>query len=259
MEYFDCNTFIGLPTNAMLRPAKTAKDLIAQMDRSGIEKALVWHVAQKDFSATAGNGMLAEAIAKHKDRLVGCWSIITSQTGEMPASKKFFAKMASAGVKALRAFPEAHRYLLRKEVFGELFEAMEESKVPLLLAMKSGVQVNWNETYDLLEDFPKLTVILCDVGLWGPDRYIRPLLDKYPNVYVELSEYIVDGGIEGICGRYGPGRLLFGTGFPALDHGGPMLAIKHAKVPEKSKEMIAAGNMEKILGGVKLGGKGGRS
>ena len=254
MEFFDCNTFIGLPTNGALRPVKTAEDLIAQMDRSGIEKALVWHIAQKDYSATAGNKMLAEAIAEHRDRLVGCWTIVPEQTGEMPAPKKFFADMAKAGVKALRAFPEIHRFLLRKEVFGELFEAMEKSKVPLLLAMKSGVGADWNGLYDLLADFPKLTVIMCDVGLWGPDRYIRPLFDRYPNVYVELSEYVVDGGIEGICDRYGPGRLLFGTCFPVLDHGGPMLAIKHSKIPEKSKEMIASGNIERILGGVKLRG-----
>jgi len=44
--------------------------------------------------------------------------------------------------------------------------------------------------------------------------------------------------------------MLFGTGFPAWDHGGMMLALRHADIPEADKQSIASGNLERIIAGV---------
>ena len=58
MRFFDCNCFVGRPMIAMLKPAPTADDLLAEMDRAGIQKALVWHVVQRDCAVPTGNGAL---------------------------------------------------------------------------------------------------------------------------------------------------------------------------------------------------------
>ena len=102
------------------------------------------------------------------------------------------------------------------------------------------------------QPFPKLTCILCDIGLWGADRYFRPLIEAYPNIHVEISQYWLDGGIEDFVAKYGPRRLVFGTGLPLLDYGGMMLSLKHAEIDEAHRQLIAAGNMETMLGQVKL-------
>ncbi len=250
MRFFDCNCFIGLPPVAMLRPAPRADDLLAAMDRSGIERALVWHVLQRDYAVPTGNKLLAEAIAGHRDRLTGCWSIMPPQTGEMPAHEELFAKMAEANVRALRAFPDRNRYLLRAESCGPLLEAMVERRIPLILSMQGGV--SWQAAYDLLAAYPDLVCILADTGLWGTDRFFRPLIESYERVYLELSEYIVDGGIEAFVESYGAKRMLFGTAFPKWDHGGVMLMLRHAEVAEEARQAIAAGNLERILAEARL-------
>lgn len=35
MRFFDCNCFVGLPMNGALKPAATADELLARMDRAG--------------------------------------------------------------------------------------------------------------------------------------------------------------------------------------------------------------------------------
>ena len=254
MRFFDCNCCIGLPANppsptAGVSPGVSAGELLAAMDRAGIDRALPWHVGQHDQDPLTGNELLAEAIAA-QERLVGGWSLLPPQTGELGDVGEWFQRAASAGVRACRAFPEANRYLLRAEVFEEVFEAMTAARWPLLLSLARGV--TWDQVYDLLGEFPELTVILCDHGSWGADRYFRPLLQRRPNVYVEIGGYTLDGGIEDFVARYGPGRMLFGSNFPACYHGGMMLALAHAEISDADKQAIAAGNLERLLGEVKL-------
>ena len=250
MNFFDCNCFIGLPANGILRPITTAAALLGQMDRSGVSKALVWHVAQRDYSEVAGNKLLADALAGQGSRLAGCWSILPVHTHELPAPDEFFAQMAGANVRALRAFPRLHRFMLRNEVFGEMLQAMAARRIPLMLSVAGGA--TWEDVYDMMAEFPELVCIVCDVGSWGPDRLFRPLIERYPNVCVEISEYILDYGIDDLVHNYGSRRLLYGSGFPAADHGGMMLALKHAEIEEDQKEDIASKNIERILGAVKI-------
>ena len=250
MEFHDCNCFIGLPANGILRPVRTAGELLAQMDRSGISRGLVWHVAQRDYSAVAGNKLLADAIAGHADRLTGCWAILPTQTPELPGPDELFVQMAKANVRALRAFPRLHRYLLRGECVGKLLEQVVARRVPLMLSVNAAC--TWEDVYNILAEFPELTAIVCNVGSWGPDRLFRPLFERYPNVCMEISEYILDYGIEDAVRGYGARRLLYGSDFPAADHGGMMLALKHADISEDDKQAIAGGNLDRMLSEVRL-------
>jgi len=73
------------------------------------------------------------------------------------------------------------------------------------------------------------------------------LVEKYPNVYVDTAQYLLDGGIEAFVRDYGPSRMLFGSGFPDAYFGGMMLALRHAEISEEAKEAISGGNLERIL------------
>jgi predicted TIM-barrel fold metal-dependent hydrolase len=250
MRFFDCNTYVGLPMNPPpgqpARPGVSAQELLAAMDRAGIEKALVWHVAQRDYDPLAGNELLAEAIAGH-DRLAGCWTLLPPQCRELGDLDEWLARAAAAGVRAFRAFGQENRYLLRGEALGDVLSRLAAARRPLILS----VGKEWQAIYDLLAEFPDLTVILTDLECWGTDRYFRPLIERYPNVCVEISGYIVDGGIEAFVGDYGPRRMLFGSGFPAAYHGGMMLALARAEISEQDKQAIAADNLDRLLGEVR--------
>ena len=64
---------------------------------------------------------------------------------------------------------------------------------------------------------------------------------------METSYYIVDGLIEESCDRYGPSRLLFGSGFPDNCSGAALLRLAQADIDDEAKQAVATGNMERLL------------
>ena len=249
MLFFDSNMSIGRPATPVLAWA-SADELLSAMDRAGIARALVWHVAGRDADPLTGNRLLAEAIADHRDRLTGCWAILPAQTREIGDMDAFFTSAGDAGTRAMRAWPAENRYLLRSDVIGDLAERMIAGRWPLML--KANGPQEWQAVYDLLAAFPELTVILTDIGCWGADRYFRPLVERYHNVHVEIADYFVDGGIEAFVRDYGARQLLFGSGFPTRYPGAMMLALKTAGISDADKAAIAGGNLQRLLAEVKV-------
>lgn len=245
MRFFDCNVFWGLPTKHSPSTVPTVDMLLSEMDRAGVGKALVWHIAQHDASPQIGNGLLAQGIQAHS-RLVGCWTLLPNQGHEFPTMPIFFEEMRHARVGALRIFPSSHRYLANAVSMGDWLEQIVERRVPLFVSVRRGME--WRDVYSLLAEFPDLVCVICDHGSWGMDRLFRPLLERYAHVYVDTSQYLLDGGLEAIVTDYGATRLLFGSGFPESYFGGMMLALQHARIPDEAKVAIAGGNLERILG-----------
>jgi hypothetical protein len=249
MDFFDCNLYFGLPAGGALQAVGGAPELLAEMARAGVAQALVWHIAQHDASPQYGNRLLAEAIAPHP-QLTGCWAILPNSAGEFPAPETFFAEMKAARVAALRLFPGPHHFLLHPLALGDWLPALSAARIPLLLSVTRGVE--WRDLYTLLEASPQLTCVICDHGCWGMDRYFRPLLARFPNVYIDTAQYFLDGGLEALVNDLGYERILFGSGFPESYFGGMMLALRHAGISEAAKQAIAGGNLRRLLAEVRL-------
>jgi predicted TIM-barrel fold metal-dependent hydrolase len=158
--------------------------------------------------------------------------------------------MAAANVKALRIFPSSHRFLANRVSLADWLDPLVERRVPLFLSVRRGM--TWEMIYDLLADAPDLVCVICDHGCWGMDRQFRPLLETYRHVHIDISQYLLDAGLEALVTDYGAERVLFGSGFPESYMGGMMMALRHARIPEAAKTAIAGGNLERILEEVQL-------
>lgn len=251
MDYFDCNASFGLPSVRPAMPVPRAEDLLDEMQTCGVSKALVWHITQHDGAPQVGNRLLAEGIAPYEN-LTGCWAVLPNQAREFPLPHEFLRQMQAARVRAVRMFPDSHKFLLNRVAMGDWLTAFSDHHIPVLLSLQYGM--SWQSLYAVLAEFPELTTIVCDHGCWGEDRLFRPLLEAYPNVYFDTAQYLLDGGIEALVRDYGPFRLVFGSGFPNQYMGGMMLAIQHARVSAEAKAAIAGGNLERILAQVQFPG-----
>ena len=252
LKFFDSNVFFGSPAVSGLADAPTPGNLLAEMDHCGVGRALAWHIAQQDAAPQTGNQLLTEAI-QGQSRISGCWTILPNQAGEFPPFPDFLKSMRAAGVAALRAFPITHHFFLNSAAMADWLEPIVDCRVPLFLSVARGA--NWDILYNLLAEYPGLVCVICDHGPWGEDRRFRPLIERYPNVYIETSLYLLDGGIEAFVESYGAGRLLFGSGFPECYMGGMMLAIRHAEISDQAKEAIAGCNLEHLIGDIRWEGK----
>ncbi len=251
MKFFDCNASFGPLMVPPPKIAKTANDLLDEMDFCGINEALVYHAAQMDDSPIVGNQLLVEE-TEGLDRLHRSWAILPPQTEELPPPDEFLNLMKKYKVRALRVFPSKHRYLLTRTSLGSLYDLLIEKHIPLFISIKefAAGTSGWTLIEGILADNPDLTLVVTDHGTWGQDRYFRPLIEKYENFYIDTSRYELNEGIEAFCKKYGADKMLFGTGFPEIKIGGVLLALVNADISSKEKEAIAYRNLETLLGRV---------
>jgi len=247
LRFFDCYVRAGCSIHPPLLPALAPADVIAEMDRCGVDEALVHSDALAMTSPVVANAELAALCAPHP-RLHPVWNLLPPQTGEMPTDE-LVAGMRESGVKAVAARPADNRFLLNGITFGETLDVLIERRIPLFVP---GGGDNWARITDLLKDFPTLRLIACEFGVWGQDRYIRPLMARFEGFHIETSTLELDGGIPSLVGKYGPRRILFGSGYHRRVMGGASLLLRNLDIDSEAKELIAHGNVERLLKEVQL-------
>jgi predicted TIM-barrel fold metal-dependent hydrolase len=253
VEFFDCNVSYGVPSVPCFSQATRVEEVLAEMEWTGLSRALVRQAAMDNEDPQVGNRLIAEETTPYPS-LHPSWAILPPQTGEQGPPEEFLRRMGEAGVRALWAFPSKHRYTLDAVTCGPLFELLVERRVPLFLERgeTSRGLAGWDLANAVLREFPRLVLVVVGHGSWGEDRHFRPLVEAYEGFHIDTSRYELDGGIADFCRKYGPERLLFGSAFPHTSPGGAMLTLLHADIPDEEKRKIASGNLDRLLREVRL-------
>ncbi len=261
MKWIDCSACIGLDSiNRVIvnhenyyvyekvKQAANAKELLEEMDFNGIDEAFVYHQGMIETDPAYGNKLILQETAKAPERLHATWTILPPITEEEYLPERLIPAMQKNGIKALRAYPEKNRFFLDRITMGELLDVMVEKRIPLFLSPQDG----WKSIFDVMKEFPKLTVILTNYGLWGSDRYFFPLIRAYENVYIDTSDYQVVDGINAFYNKFGDERLVFGSNYPMDYYGGPIVSLLSSDLSQESVEKIASGNITRIMSEVRL-------
>ncbi|MBI1918895.1 MAG: amidohydrolase family protein [Planctomycetes bacterium] len=240
LKFFDCNCAFGPYRTRVFRFARTADELLGEMDFSNIEQALVYHTAMRFDHPVVGNERVVRESRGHS-RLFPTWALLPSQTEEQPPLETLLREMRRQGVRALRLFPDDHRYFLDEITWGDQMAVFMERRIPLF------IRASLDRIATLLRSFPDLVVVTGSQGSNPLDRYAWPLIERYPNLIFETSSYLVDGGIEEFCKRYSATRLIFGSGFPDNAGGAAMLTLARAEISDTDRRAIAWDNLCRLL------------
>jgi hypothetical protein len=240
LKFFDCNCAFGPYRTRVFRFARSAAELIQEMDFANIDRALVYHTAMRFDHPSVGNELVVRETSDYS-RLLPTWAILPSQTGEQLPLKNILSNMRRHGIRALRLFVEDHRYFLDDLTWGDQMAVFMERRIPLF------IRASLDRIATLLRSFPDLVVVTGSQGSNPLDRYAWPLVEKFPHLYFETSSYLVDSGIEEFCRRYGAARLVFGSGFPDNAGGAAMLMLAHADISAQERQAIASDNLWRLL------------
>lgn len=243
MLWFDCHAEFGrriIPNPIQQPSAQALADLLGEI---GVERALVTHPSQYEQHPLVGNAKIIEE-TRDLPQLEPTWAILPPQTEELGTVVGFLDTMHTAGVRALWAYPTAHRYLLNMMTLGPLIEAMIPRQIPLFVKIEKEA---WQSVYQLLADAPGLRLVCVTTALWGEDRFFRPLLGKYPHLYLATSSLFVEGQLPSLVARYGAGQLLYGSSFPDRQPGASLFPLLHAGLSEADTAAIAGGNLNRLL------------
>jgi predicted TIM-barrel fold metal-dependent hydrolase len=245
IEFLDCNLNYGPPAAAEdLKCCADIGELTENMERAGISGGLVIKTITE---AILANSSLAEDLKNKNDMLRGVWQILPSCTGETPKPHDLPKLMKQNNIGAITINPKAHRYIPRKFVIGDYMEMARERKIPVLLNTSRGLTLE--QADDIMQDFPDLTVVLTFDNCWPSDRFLRPFLDAYPNLCLDMTYMLTDSALSDLVKKYPAERILFGSGFPVSYMGAHMPVIKHAEISESDKIKIAGANLKKMLEG----------
>ncbi|MBQ6473499.1 MAG: amidohydrolase family protein [Victivallales bacterium] len=243
LSFFDVCCRVG---DTPERPFPDIPGLLVDMDKFGVDRALVQHNALGTMGAENTNAALVEMLKEQdpEKRLECAWCILPSQCGELPEPEAFFCAMRENRVRAITLDPFSHRFIPCRLTVGKYLDEAVRRRIPVLLNSFAG---KWAELYAFLREFPDLLCIIHGGDKWGCDRFFRPLLEAYPGVRLELSGYWVPEGIADLAGVYGAERLLYGSGFPRYNQGSSMLQLKYCGLDERDIALIAGKNLENML------------
>jgi len=241
---FDSNCMLGRIIAPKPGFPLSVESLLEVMDDFEIAEALVYHSMSKEYHPAEGNEVLMDEIARI-DRLHAMWVVMPSQTGEFPDEEQLVDRMLARNVKAARVFPhpDRHNFSLRHWVCEQLLRSLEGKRIPLVVDQED---LDWDTVYEVCHRYPMLPLVLTNVG-YRVNRFLYPLLERFGNLHVELSNYCGHGGIEDLVKRFGAERFLFGTRLPYFTPGSAIAMLSYAGIGESERKLIAGDNLRNLL------------
>ncbi len=223
------------------------EELLIEHGRVGIRHRLCTHVESRDNVPAEGNAEMSLLASQHAGTGV-VWVALPPRRFHAEPVGKFMASAEQNGVAMFTIYPKKQTHHIASWANSELYLAMEEARVPLALEMD---QVTYAEVYDLARAHPKMPIVLWNCG-YQDERMLIPILDLCPNVHVGLAvRFIPTDGIEQFTKRYGPERLIFGSGWPAQQPGPLITYVTYADVSDDAKNAILSGNIRRLVSGVR--------
>ncbi len=230
----DVNVRVG-PAGVHRELGLDTAGLLEEMDRYYIRSAVATHWTAEEYEVLAGNRALEAALDA---RLVPAWAA--------DPDPECMDDLIKRKPSAVRLFPkpgDPQSFPLTTWGAGDLFEYLQAQSVVTLIARD---MIEWGALVALLENFPRLALVLLDIG-YRADRFLFPLLRRFSTLHFDSSTYLGHRQLETFVERQGSERLLFGTRLPLFTAASSLGVLASARIPDADRLAIAGGNLRRLL------------
>jgi predicted TIM-barrel fold metal-dependent hydrolase len=197
------------------------------------------------LNPTWGNRRLLREIEESScpDRLLPAFVISPSCYYENGALAFLKENLGSGKVRALRIYPEVSRFpILQLE---RIFAELAEWEPVVFCDCRSLSENELRDFVTLAEKFPGMSFVFTQKS-WSGFGSLIDAMWRRKNIYVDISWIHMRGTVNLIIEEFGAERLLFGIGNKA-HYGAAIAALAHYRITPKQRELIAHGNIEKLL------------
>jgi hypothetical protein len=118
-------------------------------------------------------------------------------------------------------------------------ETIAEKKAILLLTYDSAFNTAIPK---IASSFPEIRFVLSGVNYPQLEELLG-VLAMSPNVYIEISHFQLCSGIEFLCRRIGPEKVIFGTNSPVFTAESSLLKLRNADITDNTRELISYLNL----------------
>jgi uncharacterized protein len=247
VEYIDVNCMIGEWCFKDLK-FKSPDGLIGEMDRLGINKALVYHSLSWMCDPKTGNDEVIVNIS-HYDRLIPVMVLNSMIDYEFGGRVQVTDYIRKNKIKAVRLFPFDNNYTLNMWNVEKLFSLLNELRIPVLIEYKSmhgSLEPYYSQLYELCRAFEDIPFIILNPG-YRSLRIFYELFERCANFHIDSSSLIVFRGIEDIVKHFGSKRILYGSRMPFMEGGVSLGRLIYADIDEADRVNIAGRNITALM------------
>jgi uncharacterized protein len=243
--FFDCNKYVG-PGFPERPDFPGVNDLLAHLDRLGINRAVAWHTSARDLRPMAGNEQLLAEIetACTKDRIIPSFIIAPSMVNEPGVMDRFLDLVRTHRIRAFHFFPEKSGWKLSD--IAPVIEKILPFKPVLFLDSFENLSYDLEGILSFSSDFPQVNIVYTN-AMWVHYNKLYKLMEARPNIYVDTSLLHVYLTYEHFIKQYGVERLIFGSGYKS-NNGASIASHVYSEISPEHSRMIAHGNLERLLG-----------
>lgn len=244
----DAHIHLGVIAGVWHVRAKTVEDVIARMDKAGIDTAVASHLESLGYDFAEGNARLYEAWRRYPGRLVPLVAVNPRFREEAVSEiRKYVGGFGWPGVKL---HPQQGNYPVNCEATYAVLE--EAAKLGAFVLIHSGdrfVAAN-SSPYAISEvarRLPDMTIIMAHMGVWDWQDAIE-VGTMFPNVMLDTSgSGNTYGMIEQAVELLGPHRVMYGSDFPLMPFEPLVAKVTGCELPADIKELLLWRNASDLL------------
>jgi len=236
MTFADCHGHFGGRFSHYHVPDGTLEGTIAEMDRLGVERILLFNFAGVGSDEVHGNDRVAEALQAHPDRFVGL-ALLNPHRGQEEMVEEL-ERCAALGFRGIKLIPHYQGYPEEGPNIDAACQWAHDRRQIIL-------NHHWGSSQQV-ERLVSTYTDACFITGHCTTAYADTMA-SHPNLFVCSCPLIPPRACEDVVAAIGADRLLFGSDLQDLPVTWGLGPILFARLPEDQKELILGGNLRRIL------------
>lgn len=233
--YIDVNTTVGKRTNIISENIPyTTEDFLKDQRYYGIDLSLASMSYASDYSVFIANKEIID-ISKNNKRILPIISLYPGFQNDIKDFNNYLYNLYLNGAKGISLCLK-NMFVFSKERIIPIFIFAQDNNLPILINF-SDIEQNF-EIFDLINQFPGLKVIIGNIN-FAYVKYIVDYIKNNNNLYISISNCLMQNLIEYLVNEVGDERILFGSGYPLANIGSSKAMLEYANISEKSKNKIS--------------------
>ena len=228
------------------QPKGSAEDIIAVMDKLGVDISCISHCAALGADYKWGNDRVALALEKYPERFIGYCTVNPLYADDLTAElDRCFAK--NERFMGIKLHPWCHQRPLAHSGYRDAYEYAAEHNAFVMSHTYDPGDVA--TTAELAMEYPDVIFIMAHMGGEFPTiNKAVDVLNKHPNVYGDISGSLsMEGIVEWYVKEAGQKQIVYGTDMCCMDGRATFAMIGLAEIDEEAKKDIYGLNMKRIL------------
>jgi len=238
----------------------TADELIASMDKEGVDISVITNIGWTTHElCVETNDYILESIARYPNRLIGFGAV---QPLSYEAAIAEIERCVSGGIHGIGELrPDVQLVdLSDSQVITPFMETIRKHRLVLLTHTSEPIghkypgkgSITPHLLYPLITTFPEVSIVCAHWGGGLPFYALMPEVKRaMKNVYFDTaaSPLLYSPQIyRQVTQLVGDDKVLFGSDWPLLSPGRLLNEINSLNLPIETKDLILAGNAQKLLG-----------